>query len=60
MYLSPEALAQRYNVPLSTIYQWRTKGYGPKGVKIGRHVRYPLAECESWERSLLTGPSSAA
>lgn len=49
MFLTPEELAERYNVPLATIYGWRTKSYGPPGIKVGRHVRYPLAAVERWE-----------
>ncbi len=48
-YLSPEQLAERYNVPVSSVYNWRTKGYGPVGLKIGRHVRYPVEAVEQWE-----------
>jgi len=49
-YLTPEQLAERYGVPLATVYNWRTKAYGPRGIKIGRHVRYALGEVERWER----------
>lgn len=41
-------MAEWLGVPIATVYQWRTKGYGPKGVKIGRHVRYRLSDVESW------------
>lgn len=49
-YLSPEQIAERFGVPLSTVYNWRTKGYGPRGIRIGRHIRYPSTELERWER----------
>lgn len=58
-FLSPEDLAERYGIPVATVYQWRTKGYGPRGIKVGRHVRYPLAACEEWERRQ-ADPTSAA
>jgi predicted DNA-binding transcriptional regulator AlpA len=58
-WLSPEEIAERYGVPLATIYGWRTKGYGPKGVKIGRHVRYPAVEVARWEQELLEAGSAA-
>lgn len=59
MFLSPEQLADRYGVPISTIYQWRTKGYGPPGIKVGRHVRYSLSACEKWEQSQAESGSAA-
>ena len=59
-WLSPEEIAERYGVPLATIYGWRTKGYGPRGVKIGRHVRYPADEVERWEQELLKAAGTAA
>ena len=49
---SPEEVADRYGVPLATVYGWRTKGYGPIGVKIGRHVRYSDAALEAWDVGL--------
>ncbi|MHA7284838.1 helix-turn-helix transcriptional regulator [Arthrobacter sp. MDT3-44] len=52
-HLSPQELADRIGVPLSTIYGWRTKGAGPRGMSIGRHVRYRLSEVEAWEESLI-------
>jgi excisionase family DNA binding protein len=48
-FLSVAELAERWDVPESTIYGWRYKGTGPVGLKIGRHVRYPLAAVEAWE-----------
>lgn len=51
--LSPNRLAERYDVPVATIYSWRTKGYGPKGIRVGKHVRYSMVEIERWERDQL-------
>lgn len=31
-------------VPVKTLYQWRYKGVGPAGVRVGRHLRYRAAE----------------
>ena len=50
VFLTPEDLSQRYGVPLATVYQWRLKAYGPKGIRVGKHVRYSLGEVERWER----------
>jgi predicted DNA-binding transcriptional regulator AlpA len=40
------------NVPIKTIYQWRTQGYGPKGRRVGRYIRYDPTEVRSWFESL--------
>jgi len=45
---SPEALAQTLGIPLRTIYNWRTRGEGPRAFKIGRHVRYKPADVALW------------
>lgn len=49
-YTGPE-LAQRWKVTLDTIRKWRATGYGPKGIRLGRHVRYPRESVEQWERA---------
>lgn len=48
-HLSPADLAAREGVPLATIYDWNSKGTGPKYFKAGRHVRYRLEAVEAWE-----------
>lgn len=45
---SVQDLADYLGVPLQTVYQWRKKGYGPRGVKVGKHVRFRPAEVERW------------
>lgn len=46
--LSVEDLARMLGVPVPTIYAWRYHGEGPRGHKVGRHVRYRLAEVNRW------------
>jgi excisionase family DNA binding protein len=53
-HLSVEDLAERYSVPVDTIYQWNHSGYGPVYMKIGRYVRYRIADVEKWEETRLT------
>jgi len=31
-----------------TIYYWRTIDYGPKGTKVGRHLRYRQEDVRKW------------
>jgi excisionase family DNA binding protein len=47
-FASPEELARMLNVPVRTIYAWRTKGQGPPGYKIGKHIRFRLEDIDSW------------
>jgi excisionase family DNA binding protein len=51
--LVTEEVAQLLRTSPSTIRYWRHKGYGPKGVRVGRRVLYPLSEVQRWleERS---------
>lgn len=43
-------LSDFLGVPVGTIYQWRYLGKGPKGCKIGRHVRYFAEDVYAWVR----------
>jgi len=47
-YLSPKALADLLDVPVTTVYGWNYKGTGPNAVRIGRHVRYRREDIEAW------------
>ena len=46
--LSPEDVADYLGLPVKTLYQWRYKGVGPPGLRIGRHVRYRPEDVEAW------------
>lgn len=39
-------------VPVKTLYEWRTKGYGPKGKRVGKHLRYKPEDVIAWFESL--------
>lgn len=43
-----EEVAAILGVPVKTLYQWRYKGIGPAGVRVGRHLRYRMADIEAW------------
>lgn len=47
-FMDPQGLAQFLRVPLGTVYRWRQHGEGPRGYRVGRHVRYRLSEVEAW------------
>ena len=41
-------VADFFGVPARTLYEWRVKGYGPEGIKVGRHVRYFPEDVYAW------------
>jgi excisionase family DNA binding protein len=49
---SVRELAEFLDVPVTTVYQWRSKRYGPVGLRIGKHVRYRPADVERWLSTL--------
>ncbi|MCS7483099.1 helix-turn-helix transcriptional regulator [Umezawaea endophytica] len=51
---SIEELSEYLGVPVQTIYQWRTKKYGPPGRRMGKHVRFRPEDVETWVDSLST------
>jgi excisionase family DNA binding protein len=50
-HLSPDDLAEREGVSVTTVYQWNRLGTGPQYMRIGRHVRYRHADVIAWEDS---------
>lgn len=45
-----EQLAERYNVTVATITDWRYKRRGPKWFKGGKRVYYRQSAVEAWEK----------
>lgn len=45
-------VAEYLGVPVKTLYQWRHRGYGPTGVRVGRYVRYRANDVVAWVESL--------
>lgn len=46
--LTSDEVAEFFKVPVWTVRKWRASGTGPKGVRVGRHVRYWRSECVRW------------
>ncbi|MEU4742673.1 helix-turn-helix domain-containing protein [Actinosynnema sp. NPDC023658] len=42
-------------VPVNTLYQWRTRNYGPPGKRIGKYVRFVPDQVKAWVESLPDG-----
>lgn len=47
-YLTPDDIAEVFDVPKQTVYQWRKKGTGPPGFRIGKHIRYDPAAVHAY------------
>ncbi|KUM80209.1 helix-turn-helix transcriptional regulator [Streptomyces curacoi] len=54
-YLTPVDLADLLGVPVETVYQWRRKRTGPRGFRVGRHLRYDPNDVRAWVGSLVEG-----
>ncbi|MGW3691528.1 helix-turn-helix transcriptional regulator [Streptomyces sp. NPDC005125] len=52
-YLTPVDLADLLGVPLETVYQWRRKQTGPRGFRVGRHLRYDPEDVRAWIATLM-------
>lgn len=46
--LSVDDLSEVLGVPVNTLYQWRCKGYGPRGLRMGKYVRYRPDDVQAW------------
>lgn len=47
-YLTPDDIAEIFDVPLETVYQWRKKRTGPPGFRVGKHLRYDPADVRTY------------
>ncbi len=47
-FFSPQGLADYLGVPVATVYRWRHRHEGPRGLRVGRHVRFRRADVEAW------------
>jgi excisionase family DNA binding protein len=56
-WLTSEWIANDLQVPLSTWYQWRSAGKGPKAIKVGKHVRVRRRDYEAWLATLAEATS---
>lgn len=52
-HLTPKETAERLRVTTGTLANWRVLGQGPKFVKLGRKVLYPVAQIERYETAQL-------
>ncbi len=58
-WLTLAQLAEEIGVPVSSIYNWRTKGGGPRAARFGRHLRINRADADAWIASRYDDATSA-
>ncbi|WP_454852134.1 helix-turn-helix domain-containing protein [Promicromonospora soli] len=46
--LTADDLAAYLGIPVSTVRDWRTAGKGPRGVWVGKHLRYAVSDVRTW------------
>lgn len=49
-YLKTAELAERWGLSQVTLRHWRRQGRGPAYLKVGKNVRYDLAEIQTYEQ----------
>ena len=61
MYLNSKELAQRWRISPSTIASDITRNPAklPPFIRLGRAVRFPLAEVEAWEKQHITNTQTS-
>ncbi len=53
--LAPAQVVEYLQVPVNTLYRWRTTGDGPPAARVGKHLRYRQRDVDAWvERQLGT------
>ncbi|MER6405193.1 DNA-binding protein [Streptomyces viridosporus] len=59
-YLTPDDdLVAMFDLPsVETVYQRRRKRTGPRGFRVGRHLRYDPADVQAWVESLREGAAA--
>ena len=43
-----DEIADYLGVPLATVYQWSSRGGGPRLIKVGRHLRARWTDIEAY------------
>lgn len=57
--LTPKEAADRLRTTVAVLSNWRVKGTGPKFIKIGRKVLYPVVQLEAYEAASLRTNTAA-
>lgn len=58
LHLTPKEAAERLGFALSTLANWRVRGYGPRYIKVSSRILYPEREIKAFfERNLRSSTS---
>ncbi|MEV8339102.1 helix-turn-helix domain-containing protein [Leucobacter sp. NPDC077196] len=41
-------LADYLGVPISTLYDWRARGLGPRAYRFGKRLKFALSDVQTW------------
>ncbi|GAB3674175.1 helix-turn-helix domain-containing protein [Angustibacter aerolatus] len=55
---SVQEVAAYLNVPVNTLYGWRSQGCGPDGRRVGKYLRYRPQDVRAWVEALSTSVAS--
>jgi hypothetical protein len=55
-----QELAARWKISIKTLQDWRFRGFGPKFLKLGKNVRYPISEILAFEEENTVSSTSFA
>jgi predicted DNA-binding transcriptional regulator AlpA len=59
-YLTPDDIAEIFDVPKETVYQWRKKRTGPPSFRIGKHLRYDPTDVRAYVSERKSADQAAA
>lgn len=43
-----EQVSEHLGVPVRTLYDWKLRGIGPQGIRVGKYLRYRWEDVERW------------
>lgn len=46
--MTPQQVADYLRMPVATLQTWRAQRTGPRGYRVGKHVRYRSEDVERW------------
>jgi len=46
--ISVDELSDYLGIPVRTIYDWRLTGHGPRGLRVGRHLKFAVSDVAAW------------
>lgn len=46
--ISVDELSEYLGIPVRTIYDWRLTGHGPRGLRVGRHLKFAVSDVAAW------------